>query len=83
MKSRNIVKVYGEQNEKLANTIIKYIVNTNNTSTVKKVALFVIKSLNSTYSIGFIRVFMKNHINLSFKRVKLRPSNIYLDKNSA
>ena len=39
-------------------------------STVKEITLFVNKSLNSTYSIGFIRVFMKNHINLSFKWVK-------------
>ena len=59
---------------------MKYIVNTKHISTVKEVTLFVNKSLNSTYSIGFIRVFMKNHINLSFKRVKLRPSNINLDK---
>ena len=80
LKSRNIVKVYGEQKEKLTNTIMKYIVNTKCKSTVKEVALFVNKSLNSTYSIGFIRVFMKNRINLSFKRAKSRPSNINLDK---
>ena len=80
LKSRNIVKVYGEQKEKLANTIMKYIVNTKHTSTAKEITLFVNKSLNSTYSIGFIRVFMKNHINLSFKRVKSRPRNINLDK---
>ena len=80
LKSRNIVKVYGEEKEKLTNTIMKYIMNTKHTSTVKDITLFVNKSLNSTYFIGSIRVFMKNHINLSFKRVKSRPSNINLDK---
>ena len=59
---------------------MKYIMNTKYASTVKKVTLFVNKSLNSTYSIGYIKVFMKNHINLSFKRAKSRPSNINFDK---
>ena len=61
LKSRNIVKVYGEQKEKISNAIMKYIVNTKHTSIVKKLAFFVNKSLNSTYSKDFIRVFMKNH----------------------
>ena len=65
---------------KLTNTIMKYIVNTKHTSTVKVVTLFVNKSLNSTYFIGYIRVFMKIHIDLSFKRVKSKTSNINLDK---
>ena len=59
---------------------MKYIVNMKHTPTVKEITLLINKSLNSTYSAGFIRVFMKNHINLSFKRVKSRPSNINLDK---
>ena len=59
---------------------MKYIVNAKHTSTAKEITLFVNKSFNSTFSIGFKRVFMKNHIGLSFKRVKSRPRNINLDK---
>ena len=80
LKSRNIQKIYGQQKDELISAIIQYITNTKYTSTAKEITSHVNKSLNTTYSVNFIRSQMKKSINLSFKRVKSRPYSINLNK---
>ena len=73
-------KIYVQQKDELISAIIQYITNTKYTSTAKEITSHVNKSLNTTYSVNFIRSQMKKSINLSFKRVKSRPYSINLDK---
>ena len=49
---------------------------TNHTFIVKDVMNYVNKELNKTFPEYFIRNFMKNHMRLTYKKVKPRPNNI-------
>ena len=79
-KAKEYVKIYGTKNLKLIKLIKEYAKENKYTFTAKEVTDFVNLKLNSEYSVSKLRCFMKRKLQLSFKRVKSRPTNINLQK---
>ena len=79
-KAKEYVKIYGTKNQKLIKLIKEYVKENKYTFTAKEVTDFVNLKLNSEYSVSKIRCFMKRKLQLSFKRVKSRPTSINLHK---
>ena len=80
---RKITKVYGTNKEILVKSIKEYVLNIKNTLTAQEVTMHINRTLNTFYSVSFIRKIIKNEANLSFKRVKSRPNNIDLKRLSS
>ena len=53
---------------------------TDTTLTTKEITEYANSSLNTCYSVGFIRKFIKLDLKLTYKRVKSRPNNVSLLK---
>ena len=77
---RDLTKIYGSQKQRLSKLIIEHINKTETTLTAKEITEYANSSLNTCYSDGFIRKFMKLYLKLTFKRVKSRPNNVNLLK---
>ena len=69
-------KLYGTEQYKLTEWLNSYIKNNKTTFTAKEATIFINSKLSTEYSVSSIRKFMKVKMNMSYKRVKSRPTNI-------
>ena len=79
-KSSVYIKHFGSKKLKLINFIREFVIHTKSTFTAKDVTRHINLMLNSEYSIKAIRDLMKTQMNMTFKRVKSRPTSIDLQK---
>ena len=79
-KIRAYIKLTKSEKKLLLSSIDCFYQNTNHAFNAKEVADYVNSSLNKNYPLYFIRRFMKSEINLSYKRVKLRPVSWNFEK---
>ena len=77
---KTLFKIYGTKEWKLTEWLKSYINSNTFTFTAREATLFVNSKLNTEYSVTNIRNFMKDRMNMSYKRVKSRPSNINIKK---
>ena len=77
---KNYAKVFGTDKYGLSCEILSYLKEWEYTLSAKDVAEKVSANLHQTYSVAFIREFMKNELKLTYKRVKPRPNNIDFSK---
>ena len=78
--SRNLIKIDWTQEEKLIKLIRDFIFNVKHTVTAKEITNYIILILDTTYSVKFIRGFIRKKVNLSYKKVKSRPISINMNK---
>ena len=77
---RGFIKIYGSKKQNLWRIISDFVQNTNTTLIAREITEHVNTLMNTEYTVGFIRTFMKTHMRMSFKRVKSRPNNVNLLK---
>ena len=80
LKRRKINWIYGARKEIIEELIHFYFQNYQYTTTAQEITEFINHKLHSNYNVDFIRKLMKSLTNLSFKKVKSRPSNIDFNK---
>ena len=78
--NRKFVKLKNSTEKCLKKCIEKYIESTQHAFNVKDVANYIYEELGLSFSVNFVRRFMKTNMNLMYKRVKPRPNNIDLVK---
>ena len=78
---KTLFKIYGIKEWKLTEWLKSYINDNTVTFTAREATIFVTSKLNTEYSVANIINFMKDRMNMSYKRVKSRPSNINTQKN--
>ena len=77
---KTLFKIYGTKEWKLTEWLKSNINNNTVTFTPREETIFVNSKLNTEYSVTNIRNFMKDRMNMSYKRVKSKPSNINIQK---
>ena len=82
-KSRDLIKLCKNKREWLIKQIKNYIVNTRTNITAKEITYHVNRTLQASYSLKYIRNFMKTQAKLKFKRVKSRTCNVDFKKLSS
>ena len=65
---------------KLIKLIGEFIFNVKHTVTAKEITNYINLILDTTYSVKFIRGFMKKKVNISYKKVKSRQISINMNK---
>ena len=78
--NRKFVKLKNLIEKCLKKCIEKYIESTQHAFNVKDVASSIYEELGFSFSVNFLRRFMKTNMNLTYKRVKPRPNNVDLVK---
>ena len=80
LKRRKINGIHVAKKKIIVGLIKAYIQNCSHTITAQKVTKFVNQELSSDYDPNFIRKVMKTLGNLSYERIKSRPSNIEMNR---
>ena len=80
---RKINWIYWSKKEAVIKLIKEYLHNHSHTITAKEVTFHINQKLQNNFGVDFIRKVMKHHLRLSFKRVKLRPNSVNLEKVGA
>ena len=80
LKTWKVNKIYGQKKEIIISLIKFYIQRYAHTTTAQEITNFVNQELQEDFDVNFIRKIMKTQVNLSFKDVKPRPSNIDMNR---
>ena len=78
--AKNYIKLCDYQKKELLLQINKYCRNTYHTFISANVTEYVDKELGEIFPSQFISKFVKEELNLTFKKVKKRPSNVNFTK---
>ena len=81
-KWRDLIKINNSEWQMLMEVIKDYILKTRTTVTAKEITNHINLIQQKSYSVKYIRNFMKSQAKLTFKRVKSRPWNIDIEKIS-
>ena len=77
---RNFLKLSNRDQKILTNTINDFYINADKPFWAKDVVDHIKFKLNISYPLHFILRFMKNNCNLTYKKIKPRPTNINISK---
>ena len=80
LKTRKINSIYWTKKEITLNLIKNFYQSKHTSTTAKEITAYINKTLKINYEVNFIRKFMKQQANLSYKRIKPRPNKINLER---
>ena len=75
---RNLLKLKSIDEKKIKKRIEDYMILAQHAFNVQNMAEYVNSELEKSYPPFFIQKFMKNSMNLLYKKVKTRPNNVDL-----